>query len=211
MQRLILCFSFGVFLTSVVNAEIVRTVSEFDFDEFQNSDDYFSDLPSAPTPIGELQVGSTLVAGFLGPVLFDADIFTFTIAPGTQLNAITVISIDGDGHFFGLDAGNTTIDPSANYDGSSLLVARLFGGVDIDSDLMDPVPATGVNFNLANDRVTAGPGDYTIWLQENAISDPYTYALSLDVGVGVAAIPEPSSVLLLSVAATGLAVRRRRR
>jgi hypothetical protein len=56
--------------------------------------------------------------------------------------------------------------------------------------------------------VIAGPGDYTIWLQENAISDPYTYALSLDVGV--VAIPEPSAVLLLSVAALGVVIRRRR-
>lgn len=174
-------------------------------DEFEFGGD-FSDLPSAPTSIGTLQVGRTEILGVI-ITEFDADpdLITFQVASGNQLDAIELLSLDGDRHFFGLDDGPTSVDPNTG-NGTQLLIARLISGSDIGSNLLGPVPS-GVDFGGSKSPGPVGPGEYTLWIQENA-GGFWGYQLGLDVSV--VAVPEPSTAALLAGGCTLLLLRRRR-
>lgn len=170
----------------------------------------FSNDPLAPTELGTFDVGLTTVNGLMFNLFFyDPDAVTFSIAPGTQLEAIWLDSLDSDGHFFAFDDGQQAVDPNMNpYDGS-LTIARLVSGSDIGSNLLGPVPPGQGNFNTSNDPVIAGPGDYTVWIQELVEGDVYGYSMTFEVGIS--AVPEPSAAAFMLAIGSGLTLRRRRR
>lgn len=197
----------GLLLTvSTVSADPVLLFDEFDDGEGNEQD--LSNNPMLPTSIGVLPVGEGEVRGAVittstFPEDADADIFTFNVADNTTLDSV-VVTISGSRHFFGLDDGNTSVDPNTG-NGTQLLIATLIGGT------------TGNLLTLANAEQTfggqgaggqLGAGDYTIWVQEN---NPGFYDYSIILTTSAAAIPEPSSAIALFALASGFVLRRRRR
>ena len=171
--------------------------------------DFASD-PSAPTNIGSLEVGVTTVEGVVitqDVFTADADIFTFTIDSGHQLDSLKLLYFEGEeNHFIGFDEGNTSTDPNSG-SGADLLIAHRVNQDDSDLELL-PLTTAEQFFGGSGAPSPVGPGDYTVWLQEN---DPGGYAWGVDLRVVVAAVPEPSSLLALSAVACGVICRRRKR
>lgn len=196
MSRIALFGLLLVSISSTVVAEVVINESDFGGD--------FSNLPNDPTQLGVLALGDTVVNGEIITVPdADADLFTFTIDANQKLDAIILDSLDGDRHFFGFDDGNT----SDSGNGSQLLVARLIQGSDIGSNLLGPVPV-GLNFGGTGVPDTVGPGDYTVWVQEN---NSGVYAYSLRIQTSASAVPEPSSLIALCGIGAVMGLRRRKR
>jgi hypothetical protein len=175
-------------------------------DEFDLPGQDFSDDSDAPTPLGVLGAGLTEIVGVVISTQFapDADLLTFNIAPGTQLDSISLNAFDGERHFFGLDEGARSVDPNTG-NGQELLIARLAGASEVGSDLLGPVPAS-LNFGPSDTPTSLGPGDYTMWIQENN-QGFYGYSLTLEVS----AIPEPSAACVLWLGAGVVLCRRGRR
>lgn len=205
MLRILSVLSLSAVFLSPVLADAVIEEADFGND--------FSNDSSNPTSFGSLVVGTTTVSGAIetppqeiGPP--DADIFTFTIDPGVVLDSVTLLSIDGDRHFFGLDDGNTSVDPNTG-NGNQLLIATVVGDTSVNINLLG-LSLAEQEFKSAGDVATVplGPGDYTIWLQENS-EGFFEYTLALQTSV--TSIPEPSSVLALGLAGVCVAMRRRRR
>lgn len=183
-----------------------NSIADVIIDEADFGDDFSND-PNAPTAFGSLEIGKTIVSGITSYIdLFeDPDIFTFTIDPDRRLDSVSFLSIDDDRHFFGLDDGNT----SDSGNGTQLLIATLVGGDDIDVNLLQLAPGDQF-FGGTHQPGPLGPGDYTIWFQENTIEGVFGYAIALETSA-VSAIPEPASGVLLCVLGAMCGVRRRRR
>lgn len=195
------------------------------FDEITGAEG--SGDPNAPTSLGTLSAGAFTVSGSsaVGPLgtaagtLTDTtrDLFGFTIASGFQLDSIEVTALEQtlnnaaptpflDPGFYFLDAGTTTVIPSATTS-ASLLTGQQFG-----------IATTPIGTNLLDTasvgNITAGPGvtaplaagDFVLGFQQTG---PET--ISYSVQLNVSSVPEPSSAALLSMAALGLAGFRRRR
>lgn len=152
---------------------------------------------AAPTAI-VLSNGANTVSGSIGnngdtgaTNGRDADYFTFNIAAGSTVNAITIDSYtfspnDPGVSFLGYVAsGSFTGQTGGDIDGSAF----------INAGSGDFLPA------LAGGPL--GPGTYSIWLQE-------TSANVVDYELTISQIPEPGSAALFGIAALGLVLRRRR-
>ncbi len=193
----------GVLLSiSSASADPVLLFSEFDDGEGNVQD--LSNNPLMPTSIGVLPIGEGEVLGAVNttstfPEDADADIFTFNVADNTTLDSV-VVTISGSRHFFGLDDGNT----SDSGNGTQLLIATLISGT--TDNLLDLTNAQQT-FGGQGAGGQLGPGDYTIWVQENS---PGFYDYSIILTTSAAAIPEPSSAIALLALASGLVLRRRR-
>lgn len=157
---------------------------------------------NAPTLV-TFSSGTNTIMGTMGrdpgdSIPLDRDIFTFTIEPGYQLNAIDVITFSPLGRSFYAIAPGTSIsltDPSGHL--SNTLVTGLY-------DILAPM-AAGSYSGATGITNPLGPGTYTAWFQE--VASVVTYRMDYQI----AAVPEPSHGLLLLVGAGGLICRRSRR
>ena len=168
----------------------------------------FSDAPGSPTDIGVLELGNTDVFGTLIrlPEVFDdegSDVFTFVVDAGQVLDSIELTSLDGDGHFWGFDDGDTSDSGQAN----ELWVARLISGTDVGTDLLGPV-RPGSNFFGSGVPGTIGAGDYTVWVRE---TNEGVFGYSMTLRTSAVSVPEPSSLVLLSGVGAVAGLRRKRR
>ena len=184
-------------ITTTANAQVV-------FDEAIDGD--LSDLGPSPTVLGVFGLGTTTIVGTLGPDAggngatngsSDADIFTFTIAPGQVVSSFTTTrSGPGNQSFFG-QASSSSIASFTENDtlASALDTGGLFTNAGTTSEsLGGGVPAT------------FGPGPNTFIFQETA-AGPVNYSISFNVAT---AVPEPtSSALFVGLGLAGLARRRR--
>ena len=166
-----------------------------------------------PTDLGIFTEGVNTVTGSIvnarnapdgSPV--DVDIFTFSIAQGTQLEDISVTAFDGGGAFFSIDEGSTyPLDFAGldNQDNLDQLLGSTLIGFSLDS--IFPALVTGGN---AGSGFTAplGAGDYSVYIQETSPTDADTYTVAFTV----APVPEPSTALLAGLAVIGLTTLRRR-
>ena len=162
----------------------------------------------APTPLGELPIGESVVTGTIFNIdgNADADVFTFSVGVGQALD-VMMLDIEGgqnEKHFFGLDEGPQAIELA-----SELLIARrIDSSAAGDNLLTDPIPPID-DFGGSGVSGPLGPGDYTVWIQENDFDNLWFYTLTLQTSV--TAIPEPSSALVLGFATVVCCLKRRRR
>jgi hypothetical protein len=176
--------------------------------------------PTSLTPLA-FPTGDNIVQGATGN--FDNDYFSFTIAPGQELMALTALptvpaQTDSDRFFIGIAAGPTVPDISTFMDGSGNFVtaAGLLGWTlfhEGDGNILPalgsassadfpPFPgATGFSGPL-------GPGTYSMWVLDG--DPPADRAYSLDFTV---AVPEPASwaLMITGFGFAGSALRRRAR
>ena len=186
---------------------------------------------TAPTILGTLPIGTSTVIGNVANANNNAtattDIFTFVIAPGTILDTIIVsqyVSTDDLG-FIAIDEGptfpytyaqlnalsmdptkfigGTTFGPANNTVGTFDLLSSLSPGFGSRS-VVGYQPIQGTASSLPYDAL--GPNSYTILVQQNSAPNIH---YTLDLGV-IAYVPEPSSVMLLTIAAFVSLARRNR-
>jgi len=176
----------------------------------------------APTFLGTFGIGVNTVSGIVShaesndPDIRNTDIFTFVIAPGTQLDSIIVTEFFSEsnigfaaltrGAFFPYDdAGLNDLSFENPYSGIGLsgfayetvFFNETFNGM---SNLAETFGSPGFIAPL-------GPDTYTMYVQENSNSlTGYTFAFS----VSASAIPEPSSAAVLGFVSSLLVLRRRR-
>ena len=183
---------------------------------------------TAPTDLGIFGIGNNTVSGqveqvggfFPGAGFVDfenADIFTFEVAAGTQVDEIFLRSFDGSSNaiFMALDDANTFGFSASQINQANnlgelfpeLILAGTVGELD-DVDVMGADPDSGSNLfdELIGPASSLGPGQYSVYLQETADATDYT----LNFRVSAAAVPEPSTVLtLLPLGCTALLRRRK--
>ncbi len=173
-----------------------------------------SDLITANSVTG--QVTAIGAGGFGGT----ADVFTFEIGAGHQLDSIFLTSfstVSGAAVFVALDDGPTfqytapEINDQFNLpDLSQILGGTVAGTANVDFDI-DVLADLENAVNLGNGsafNVPLGPGQYSFYIQETGPESDYTFAFNVS---DVAAIPEPSSLAVLGVLGAGYAWRRRKR
>ena len=167
-----------------------------------------------PTDLGVFTEGINTVTGSVvnargvaGGEPADADVFTFSIAQGTQLEDISIVAFDGRVAFFSIDEGTTyplNFAGLDNQDNLGQLLGSTLIGFSLDSNLL-PFLSTGGD---AGSGFTAplGAGNYSVYIQETSPFSPDTFTVAFTVE----AVPEPSTALLAGLALTGLVARRKR-
>ena len=225
--------AFGLLLLAGRSAQGVVVYSELDAGELSGES-------GAPTELGLFMPGSNTVTGQVTAIGSDgsngtADVFTFEIGAGTQLDSIVMISYstaDGAASFFALDDGPTFeftameindqfLTPDlADFDKTDgrggILGSGAFGLVDVGQDFLDN-PDPGV-FDLEASAAQGlgegfiaplGPGFYSMYIQETGAESNYTLGFNVSSATGV---PEASHFAALTAAGFGyLGVRRSRR
>lgn len=191
------CVAIATSLISLVGSTQAQIFTEADF----GGD--FSNLNTAPTSLGTLSVGTTVISGISNAGASDRDHVTFTIGTGEELTSLLITEFDptaGGGSFFGVAAGNIAPAPD---------VSLLFGDlVNVTSGAtpLEILGGTGGGFGPAADvPVTLGPGDYSLLFNETgAVNANYSAQLTV-----TSSVPEPTSAVVL--AGIGMVALRRRR
>lgn len=192
-----------------------------------------------PTPLGIFMPGVNSVTGSVAnigfpedffPDPFDpentdhlmgmtADIFTFTVAPGTQLDSVSLGAFSGsspvanmfmaldDGPIFDVNPYDLNFGLGLNEFIGGALVGNPLFGVGVGDELL-PVLANSAVAGSGFD-VPLATGQYTVYLQEQS-SSPSEYTLLFRVS-DISAVPEASSTMLLGACGVGFFVIRRRR
>jgi hypothetical protein len=155
----------------------------------------FSNNRAAPTfvPFGLGQndvIGQTGSADGTGATT-DRDYFTFIVPNFSRLVSLTLLNLGltaGGASFIGLQAGATvTVNPAAP-DPSLLLGYEHLDPSDVGLDIL---PEMGAKADAAGFTPPLGAGQYSVWLQDSNIA-PSSYTLRF----GIAAVPEPATVML---------------
>ena len=187
-------------ITTSANAQVV----------FDDANGNASSNGAAPTQV-TFSLGSNVINGTVTSPSNVRNFYTFTIGEGQELSAINLDAISvvdaagavsSDPGFYALIDGTTGTNPvegfdnlgGALYDPSSL-------GVDLLAGISDGGISSGSGFS------SIGAGDYTFVIQQTGDE---VSSFSLDFQVSTAAVPEPTStVLLAGFGLVGLARRRR--
>ena len=187
-------------LATSANAQVV----------FDDANGNASSDGAAPTSV-TFSLGSNVINGTVTSPSNVRNFYTFTIGEGQELSAINLDAISvvdaagavsSDPGFYALIDGTTGTNPvdgfanlgGALYDPSSL-------GVDLLAGISDGGISSGSGFS------SIGAGDYTFVIQQTGDE---VSSFSLDFQVSTAAVPEPTStVLLAGLGLVGLARRRR--
>ena len=144
----------------------------------------------APTSLS-ISVGLNDVFGTTGRTgtVIDRDYFTFTIAPGQQLSAITVLPgtspLGALGFsFLGLQSGSQVTVSTAATDATGLLGWDHFNAGEIGTNILPLIGAAGLGSTGFTGPLPSGT--YAFWVQDfNAGSVPYAFEFAVT--------PEPST------------------
>ena len=222
-----------VFAATTANAQQV-------FDEAVDGDLSFTVPAGAVAPITPLTTFTVSSAGALtvsgatidadqddifapGGIAGDFDVFGISVAPGFQIDSVTLDAFGGDGAaFVGLVEDTTlSINPSAPGNADFDTIASGFTLIDVTSvgggildDLILGLPVTDANgvvdnapaFPLAGGVI--GAGDFVFSVQNTG---PATNTYTVTFNASATAVPEPSSAMLLSLAGLCLVSLRRRK
>lgn len=168
--------------------------------------------------LGSNVVNGTVTSGGLDPagnsINNTRNFYTFSIGPGEELSGIEVLALtstNDDPGFFALINGTTGVNPA---DGFANLGGTLFGAV-ANANISTPTPVgtnllpliSGGGISGGSGFGTLGEGDFTFVIQQTG---PEINEFSLDFQVSAAAVPEPSSAILLTSLAGLIGIRRRR-
>lgn len=171
-----------------------------------------ANLGATPTAMS-FGLGSNLIRGSTGRDgggVVDRDYFTFTLAPGWQLDTLTVLPgttfLGGAAaSFIGMQVGPVmTVDPNSG-SATGLLGWWLYNDNDIGNDILQLM---GSSPGAVGYTGPLPAGTYTVWVQETG-----TGVAAYGFDFAVSQVPEPASALLLlaGVAAVGgLGALRRR-
>lgn len=184
-------FSLAVLLAGTSGVASAATV----WDESLHGD--LSSTGLAPSPL-TLGVGSNTVRGTTGNSGsgIDRDYFTFAIASGFTLGAVTLLpdtNVSGGSSFFAMQAG-PQVTTSPNGAGADALLGFTHYGNDL----------IGQDLLFAIGFLDLGAGVYSVWVQETG--GPATYGFDFQVQ----AVPLPGAALLLLSGLAGLTTLRRR-
>jgi len=150
-------------------------------------------MPGVNTIIG--QIGATGATGATNGL--DADYFTFSLGPNQTVDSFTIDS-------YLLNGVAATDRAFAGYTNASAFNGQGFGDVFAGGELF----ASGAgNILPALAGGDLGPGDHSFWLQQTTGS-VFDYQVSFNV---VTAVPEPSSVLAMTLIGGITGVRHYRR
>ncbi len=178
---------------------------------------------TTPTDLGILLPGSNTVTGqvtAIGDGGFNgtADVFTFEIGAGEQLDSIVLDSFSttsGSAVFIALDDGPTFGFTAEEINDQFLLpdLTQIMGGTiagtaNVGTDVLDDLQ-NAVNFGNGSAFTTPlTTGQYSFYIQETSPSSDYTFAFNVS---SAAAVPEPSTFAALGVMGLAFAWRQRRR
>jgi len=173
---------------------------------------------AAPTSLGTLAIGTGTVSGTVTgngqATPFDQDAVSFTIAAGTQLDSITLLSyVSGDDvgaarSFAGiLESSSIATLAASSFDDTQN--GGLLGGGSLIGTVGQDILSEIGSASLAGNGFTGplGPGTYTLVHQETVVGNEFSFGFNVS---SVQAVPEPSSAALLSGLALLGFVRRRR-
>ena len=160
-------------------------------------------------------LGSNQIFGTTGSSAgtVDRDYFTFSVAPGLQLSAITILPGTTTGgalstSFIGVQAGTQVTLATNASSAAGLLGWWHYGPADVNSNILPEmaIPANG----SSGFSVPLGSGNYAFWVQELSAS---SFNYGFDFTITPAAIPEPASYITMfsALGVLGLVLRRSRR
>ena len=171
------------------------------FDEIASGADLGT--AAAPTALGTLAIGTGTVSGTVTgngqATPFDQDAVSFTIAAGTQLDSITLLSYEsGDDvgvaqSFVGILESSSIASLTADsFDDTQN--GGLLGGGSLIGTVGEDVLSTVGTATQAGNGFTGplGPGTYTLVHQETVVGNEYSF------GFNVSAVPEPGSGIVLA-------------
>lgn len=139
----------------------------------------FSDDPGAPTDIGALELGTTVVTATHQGEPRDLDYVTFTVPEGTELGGLTVEAYEaGPGNlaFFGIERGAEFTTPPGTEDASTLLGGLTYAHWTVSLDVLGLV---GRLEGAQGFEGPLGPGDYTLWLNQTGPANTVSLGLEL--------------------------------
>jgi hypothetical protein len=195
---LTLCALLGLFSASALRAA--------DYDEAVDGD--LSGDGFNPTVI-QLDPGSNLITATSS--LGDREYYTTNLPPGTELEAIVLVSYVSQDEvaFIGVQSGTQFTEPPTGTDVSQLLGWMHFGPPFVGTDVLDDI---GMGNGAMGFTPPLVAGDYTWWSQQTGATLS-TYALDFQV-VEVQQVPAMSAagmaVACLALASLMVVVHRRR-
>lgn len=159
-------------------------------------------MPSAPTSIGVLLLGTNTVSGRLeNESGFDRDAFSFEVPDGLEVSTLSMSSLTGSSRFLAVSEGAIS-----EFDASGNLFTTLIGQSDVGINVLDGnlnrFGGSGVAGNL-------GAGSYSVWFQETDGSNvDYSFAITT---ISAASIPEPGSLAIVCSGMMLVGLRRNRK
>jgi hypothetical protein len=156
------------------------------WDEGTNGD--LATDPASPTPIS-FATGTNTIVGTVSGTPLDRDYITFTIAPGTVLAHLNLITWNPeDDGFMAFNAGSTGLIPSGATNAQFLSGIHVTGA-DVGLDLMVFFATRNVTTN-GLPQPQLGPGTY-VWIVQQ--QSPLVESYQVDFVVEVANPTEPST------------------